>query len=246
MMNLIRKLIEWIMRILYHPRRKEVIPCDTCYGLLYNWYAVGTGKLAPTGWHVPTETEWTTLTDYLINNGYGYGGSGTDIAKSLAVTTNWPASEYPGTLGNDPGTNNSSGFSGLPGGYRVNTGYFSGIGSYGYWWSSTEYDAYYAWDRRLNYNSAYVVRGTTSKVLGYSVRCLRDSTDGWTEGDHMTDIDGNQYDTIQLGTQIWTVQNLAVTHYNDEEAIPNVTDYTAWAALTTGALCAYNNDWDTI
>ena len=61
----------------------------------------------------------------------------------------------------------------------------------------------------------------------------------------MQDYDGNQYDTIQIGTQIWTIQNLKTTHYNDGVAIPNVEGNTAWAALTTGALCAFNNEWET-
>ena len=61
----------------------------------------------------------------------------------------------------------------------------------------------------------------------------------------MLDIDGNQYDTIQIGTQIWTIQNLKTTHYNDGESIPNVENYIAWNNLTTGACCAYNNDWET-
>lgn len=233
------------MKILYHPRRKKVITCDTCYGLLYNWYAVDTGKLAPTGWHVPTDAEWTTLTTWLTNNGYGYEGSGDDVSKSLASQCGWTSYSTPGTVGNDPNSNNSSGFSGLPGGYRYYYGSFSGIGRYGNWWSSTDRLAADAFYRYVDYSYANVTRSFYYKKGGFSVRCLRDSTDGWTIGDHMTDIDGNQYDTIQIGTQIWTVQNLKTVHYNDGEAIPNVEDNTTWSNLTTGALCAYNNDWET-
>jgi uncharacterized protein (TIGR02145 family) len=59
------------------------------YGALYNWYAVNTGKLCPTGWHVPSDAEWDVLYNYLTNNGYGYQGSSSDVAKSMAAKTNW-------------------------------------------------------------------------------------------------------------------------------------------------------------
>ena len=217
--------------------------CD--YGLLYNWYAVNTGKLVPTGWHVPTDTEWTTLTTWLTNNGYGYEGSGNDIAKSMAATTNWNSYSTPGTPGNDPNSNNSSGFSGFPVGLRGSNGSFTSIGGSGYWWSSTEYSTGNAWNRNLTYFDTLVTRSYYGKGNGFSVRCLRDNSTGWTPSEKMQDIDGNQYDTIQIGTQIWTIQNLKTTHYNDGVAIPNVEGNTAWAALTTDALCAYNNDWET-
>lgn len=217
--------------------------CD--YGLLYNWYTVNTGKLAPTGWHVPSDSEWTTLTTWLTDNGYGYEGSGDDIAKSMASQCNWSSSEILGTPGNDPGTNNSSGFSGLPGGFRSNVGSFYGIGSDGFWWSSTEYSASFVWGRNLSYYDAIVYRNYHGKGCGFSVRCLRDTYEGWENDVPVVDYDGNEYDVVEIGTQLWLVQNLKVTHYNDGEAIPNVEDGTTWAALTTGALCAYNNDWDT-
>jgi uncharacterized protein (TIGR02145 family) len=73
------------------------------YGALYNWYAVSTGNLAPKGWHVATDAEWTTLQNYLITNGYNYDGStsGNFIAKSLADTLIWDADTGSGTIGND-------------------------------------------------------------------------------------------------------------------------------------------------
>ncbi|MGC3978546.1 MAG: fibrobacter succinogenes major paralogous domain-containing protein [Paludibacteraceae bacterium] len=112
------------------------------YGALYNWYAVNTGKLAPKGWHVPTDAEWTTLENYLIANGYNYDGSlsGNKIAKALASTTSttgWSTSTEAGAIGNDLNKNNRSGFSALPGGSRYDDG-FDGAGKGGYWWSSTQ------------------------------------------------------------------------------------------------------------
>lgn len=147
------------------------------YGRLYTWYAAtDTRNIAPVGWHVPTDAEWTTLESYLIANGYNYDGTttGDKTAKSLAATTDWNTYTTTGTIGNDLTKNNSSGFTALPGGYRYYTGTFYGIGYYGYWWSSTEYYTTGAWGRRLYYGDADLGRGSTSKHAGFSVRCIRD------------------------------------------------------------------------
>ena len=144
------------------------------YGALYNWYTVNTGKLAPIGWHVPTDDEWTTLTTYLTNNGFGYEGSGTDIAKSMAATSGWNTYLTPGGVGNDQASNNSSGFTALPGGVRDGSGTCYDIGSGGYWWSSTDTELAYALFRYVGSWDSLVNRIGTTKVLGFSVRCLRD------------------------------------------------------------------------
>jgi len=146
------------------------------YGALYNWYTVNTGKLAPTGWHVSTDSEWTTLENYLIANGYNYDGTttGNKIAKSMAATTGWETYSGIGTIGNDLTKNNSSGFASLPGGIRDGSGTFWSIGSYGYWWSSTGSNSYYAWYRFLYYGYSEVVRNDAGGRCGFSVRCVRD------------------------------------------------------------------------
>jgi uncharacterized protein (TIGR02145 family) len=69
---------------------------------------------------------------------------------------------------------NSSGFTGLPGGFRYYYGSFYFIGNYGFWWSSSEYDSTFAWNRFLGYNTGYATRATNYKKNGSSVRCLRD------------------------------------------------------------------------
>ena len=135
------------------------------YGRLYNWYAVNTGKLAPKGWRVPTDAEWTTLTDYL-------GGTivAGDELKEID-TTHWNS---PNT-----GANNESGFTALPGGYRLDV--FHGIGRSGFWWSDTEASNFYnAFSRDLNNSYGNITRGGNSKEFGVSVRCLRDSTTTYT------------------------------------------------------------------
>jgi len=146
------------------------------YGALYNWYAVNTGKLAPEGWRVPTDADWTTLGNYLISNGYNWDGTttGNKTGKSLAARTNWSNDSEAGTIGNDPSKNNASGFSALPGGCRNVDGDFLNVGNYGYWWSSIEGGAALAWLRRLDYNSEHLGRFTNDKGCGFSVRLLRD------------------------------------------------------------------------
>ncbi len=146
------------------------------YGRLYNWYAVtNSQKLAPIGWHVATDAEWTTLINYLIANGYNYDGTKDDnrVAKSLASVTDWTAFVGPGAIGNDLSKNNTSGFSAIPGGYRTSyyPSAFFGIGSIGYWWSS---DVNSTWARHLDYNSSYVFRESADKNSGFYVRCVKD------------------------------------------------------------------------
>lgn len=130
------------------------------YGRLYNWYAVNTSKLAPKGWHVPTDAEWTTLTDYL-------GGGGVAGRKlKETVTTHW----------NSPNTEatNETGFTALPGGGRLNYGTFFDVGNNGFWWSATEYLASSAYGRDMKYDDSMVGRDLGGKEVGFSVRCVRD------------------------------------------------------------------------
>lgn len=130
------------------------------YGKLYNWYAVNDARgLAPAGWHIPSDDEWTILTDYL-------GGVNTAGYK-MKSKSGWKE--------NGNGTN-SSGFSGLPGGGRDYNGPFNSdsVGSYGLWWSSMEDDTSNAWGRYLGYFYGDVGRNSFPKANGFSVRCLRD------------------------------------------------------------------------
>jgi uncharacterized protein (TIGR02145 family) len=146
------------------------------YGALYNWYAVGTGKLAPEGWHVPADSEWTTLENYLIANGYNWDGTttGKKIAKSMAAQTDWSIHTIVGTIGKDLAQNNATGFSALPGGSRLSDGSFYGLSYSAVWWSATEYDESRAYDRGLGYQSAAMPRNLASMGWGLSVRLLRD------------------------------------------------------------------------
>jgi len=146
------------------------------FGALYNWYTVNIGKLAPACWHVPTDAEWGTLLNYLIANGYNYDRTttGNYIAKALAAQTNWTSFSTVGTIGCILSTNNRSGFSALPGGYRNDSGCFCHIDYYGYWWSVTEYNVSYAYCRYLGYGNYYLFRNYYYKSCGFSVRLVRD------------------------------------------------------------------------
>ena len=135
------------------------------YGKLYNWYAVNDPRgLAPAGWHVPSDAEWTTLSTCLGGDAVAGG------AMKETGTTHWAS---PNT-----GATNSSGFTGLPGGFRTFGGSFAYVGILGYWWSSTESSTTFAWYRNLFYDNGIIGKpGITTfdafKQFGFSVRCLR-------------------------------------------------------------------------
>jgi len=125
------------------------------YGRLYNWYAVDDGRaLCPTGWHVPTDGEWTVLTDFL-------GGSSV-AGNEMKTTYGW----YDGGNGT-----NSSGFLGLPGGTRYGGGLFANAGANGAWWSGSP-NGSFAWLRTLDGGNPSVFRDANERILGFSVRCI--------------------------------------------------------------------------
>jgi len=150
------------------------------YGALYNWFAVTDSRnIAPTGWHVPTDTEWKTLENYLLANGYNYDGTttGNKIAKSLAFDAGWIYSSNEGAVGNTdyPTYRNKTGFTALPGGFRKNIGIFINIGFGGYWWSSTEYSQTNVLTRYMLYNcELFTDNSTNLKINGFSVCCVKD------------------------------------------------------------------------
>jgi uncharacterized protein (TIGR02145 family) len=146
------------------------------YGRLYNWYAVDDSrKIAPAGWHVPTDGEWKQLEMCLgmsQSEADDTGWRGTNEGSKLAGNASLWAS---GDLENDPefGTSN---FTALPGGYRYShSGYFGYQGYTASFWSSTEHTSSYAWYRGLDYSSSDVGRYSGVKHYGFSVRCVRDN-----------------------------------------------------------------------
>jgi len=131
---------------------------DTTYCKLYNWYAVNDPRgLAPKGYHIPSDSEWSELIDFM--GGSILGG------EKLKSTQGW--------INNGNGTN-EIGFSGLPGGYRNNEGLFLDIGINGNWWSSSESSANFAWLRSIFSFNGYINRNYYLKQYGMSVRCIKD------------------------------------------------------------------------
>ena len=157
------------------------------YGYLYLWSAVmqgassssanpsGVQGICPTGWHVPSDAEWTQLTDYVSSQSqYVCGNDNTYIAKALASTIRWNSTTNTCAVGDMPSSNNATGFGALPAGYYLSMGsniltfYFGDLASF---WSATEYDHSF----RLNSTDASVYVGTSDNTIPTcSVRCLRD------------------------------------------------------------------------
>ena len=129
------------------------------YGRLYNWHAVNDARgLCPSGWHVPSDGEWTTLTD-------GIGGALT-AGNTLKAGSGW----FNNGNGSSP-----NGFDAFPGGQRMNAGNFQGAGTDAFFWTSTALSSVQVWFRSMGWNLPEVVRNPAEKNVGMSVRCLKDA-----------------------------------------------------------------------
>ena len=161
----------------------------TKYGKLYNWYAVNDARgIAPAGYHIPTDEEWTVLSTFLggedvagkkmkSSSGWmDYGctkcnGGSTEFKKICSACKGTQSNSSEPFSGNG---NNSSGFSGLPGAYRSFTGYFYPVGLGGDWWSASEFNVSDAWGWPLGSSFSNLGRVHSDKNFGLSVRCVRD------------------------------------------------------------------------
>lgn len=209
------------------------------YGALYNWYVTTDARnICAAGWHIPSKTEFETLAAFI-------GGGAQAYSYQLRETgdTYW--------LDNILATN-EFGFNGRGSGYRdVNTGLFDYLNIFADFWTNETYpgDPNWAYDCWLvsgdqGFGDIYF----SPKKTGYSLRPVRAATeaeqllDDGTACDPYIGNDLKQYRTVKIGTQVWVADNLAETKYRDGSDIPEIADNAAWAALTTGAYCWYNND----
>ena len=162
---------------------------DPTKGKLYNWYAVAgihdndpntpNKEFAPEGWHVPTDSEWTTLEEHLIANGYNYDGTttGNKIGKSMASISGWISSSTEGSPGNDQSLNNSSDFNVYPYGVLdiFRSEKYVNEGMDAFIWSSTEYDTNQVWTSNVPNNYSYRGIEYLNKKFGCSVRLIKDN-----------------------------------------------------------------------
>lgn len=219
------------MRIIYVPR--SIVPANSKYGLLYNGFAANDARnLAGVGFHIPTIYEFQTLQTYISNNGFGM----------MEIGSMYWASPSSGT--------NIYGFNGRGSGVRgYSPSTYSLITLNCFFWTTSGISGQHSVSKLTNYaNELYVNPAAwVNDKSGYSIRPIKDSTtlsDG--ETGFYVDPSGYVYRTICIGTQEWVADNIKTQHYRNGDAIPEVTDNAAWAALTTGALCSYNNDWSNV
>jgi len=191
---------------------------EATYGKLYNWYAINDLRnVSPTGYHVPTNTEWTVLSNELGNLTLAGG------AMKEAGLCHWNS---PNT-----GATNSSGFSGLPNGLRDATGAFITANTTGYWWTKTPIGynptVVTAYDRALTYNSSNLTVSVNNKKYGMSVRFIKDIFPSCPD--------------VQIDSQVWNRCNLNVDKFRDGTLIPYIESGIDWMNATGPAWCYYNN-----
>lgn len=239
-------------RILFTPHRVITPPYyPVSYGLLYNWYAAtDVRNITSEGdFVVPSKANWETLLNYIddydeISGRWNLAGG---LLKSIGLDFwNTP----------NEGAVNSFNFNARGAGCRQFEGVFGAgdtiIKEFSGFISNSEYDIDNLWTTVINNLFADASVISNAKKDGLSIRLVRPATaaeqllyDG-TACEPYTGNDGKIYRTVKIGTQVWTADNLAETKFRNGDLIPEVTDNAAWAALTTGALCAYNNDWNNV
>ena len=213
-------------------------------GYLYNWFAAFDSRnICPDGWKIPVGDDFFTLVQFLDPQGNRNVNTAGIHLKSDS-TTAWKTT----------GGINNYGFNAVGAGYRDNAdGNFKYLGTSSYLWSQTPFDTSVSGsiavlvDGNGSFGVPKLLQGTTTaeKQNGLSIRLVKNST-SLTNGQTgtMTGNDGTVYETKCIGTQEWITKNLCETKYRNGDLIPVVTNPITWIGLTTGAMCAYDNDID--
>jgi uncharacterized protein (TIGR02145 family) len=224
------------------------------YGNLYNWYVIDDNRnIAPEGWRVPTNDDWAELANYLGGNLVA-GGK----LKAVGTIENGDGLWYHP----NSGASNEVEFWGLPGGFRYDTGSYYWLGLGGKFWSDNDSDNFASAYTLLNTSTEFSYSGNP-KVQGFSLRCIKNNENediyGCTNPEALNfdpeatiddgscdysciDIDGNSYETVVIGDQIWMAENLRVTHYRNGDEIQTGLIGTDWGDLSTGAFAIYDDD----
>ena len=155
---------------IYHPSYVDGLNNESdildAYGMLYNWYAVNDSRgLCPVGWRIPTEADWETLIDFLG----GPDEAGGKLKSKRTAPDDHPRWEVP-----NEGASDAVSFAAIPSGYRASLGMYEGVGYYACWWSSTQYDANYAYSYYIHTTDTYLELSNDRKRAGYSVRCIKE------------------------------------------------------------------------
>jgi uncharacterized protein (TIGR02145 family) len=201
---------------------------ESKYGKLYNWFAlIDLRGLAPDGWHVANDDEWTELTAYLMKAGL----NGLDLKSK----SGWNTSGV--------GTN-KTGFSALPGGFRDNSGSFSGLGTIGYWWASVDSRSP-SWYRSLYYSNTNANRSIAAKQSGFSVRCIKNYGEYVNRRIKTANDKLNRSKEVTIGNQTWMAANLDVEMFRNGDPIFHARTADEWLKAVADrqpAWCYYNND----
>ena len=214
---------------LYNQHAVNKQQVDVEYGMLYNHYAVVDSRnIAPAGWHVPTQTEWLALRSYINPSPppYDSGGQLKETGLDHWTTPNLGATDVWGFTARGNGCR------------RFDTGVFQALKDICYFWTATAKDSNQAYFCETNYNSEYLSSGYFSKKFGFALRCIKDDS---TAVQTMTGNDGKTYPCVKIGNQVWMAANSCETRYRNGDAITEVTDGSAWIALTSAARCSYDN-----
>lgn len=145
------------------------------YGRLYNYVAVkNNNQLAPDGWRIPSKADWETFINYLKINGFSSSASlNFLVSESLATNTYWNTSTISGSASSLQSANNTSGFSAVPGGWRLSNGNFIGLGFFGWWWTTTNYNTNDDYFFELRNDETYPKLRNITRAGGFSVRCIK-------------------------------------------------------------------------